>query len=210
VILFASTTENRRDAHIEALSLTTGKREDVVTGTVPLAVSGGHLVFFRDNMLFAVPFDAERLAVTGTPVRVVDDVAVSTFGGPLAAVSRSGTLVYSSTGTAKSRLVWVTRQGLEQPVTEIQRDYSSPRLSPDGRRFVVAAAGYLWIYDTQRATFTRITSDDRIGVSFPEWAPDGRRVVFFTLDGLQWVDTDGAGRAHAIPNTTGNDYPSSI
>jgi serine/threonine protein kinase/Tol biopolymer transport system component len=208
-ILFTSMTGSRRDAHIEALSLATGKRQFVVAGTVPAYASRGYLVFFRDGALFAVPFDADRLAVTGTPVRVVDDVAVSPRA-PFAAVSRTGTLVYVSTGAAKSRLVWVTRQGLEQPVSDVERDYSVPRLAPDGRRIVVAAGRQLWIHDTQRATFTRMTLDDTIGALLSAWTPDGTRVVFNTATGLQWVETDGAGRAHTISDTFVNDYPTSV
>jgi hypothetical protein len=106
-ILFSSLTGSRRDAHIEALSLATGKRQFIVAGAFPLHASHGHLVFFREGALFAVRFDAERLAVTGTPVRVVDDVAVGPVGGlaPLAAVSRAGALVYSS-GGGPQRAAW--------------------------------------------------------------------------------------------------------
>jgi serine/threonine-protein kinase len=123
-------------------------------------------------------------------------------------MSRADALVYTSAATTKSRLVWVTRQGIEQPVTEDERNYVNPRLSPDGRRIVVSTGGQLWIYDTQRATFTPVTST--IGASYPAWTPDGTRVVFRTADAMQWVETDGAGRPHAIPGTSGNDYVASI
>jgi Tol biopolymer transport system component len=209
-ILFTSFTGDRRDAHIETLSLATKKRQVVVAGTFSLYTASGHLVFFRDGALLAVPFDTDRLTVTGTPVPVVHDVAVATLGGPLAAVSRMGALVYTSTSATRRRLVWVTRQGLEQPATDIERDYSVPRLAPDGRRIAVAADGQLWIYDTQRATFTRITTDDTIGASYPLWTPDGTRVLFHTPYGMQWIDSDGTGRARVIPDTSSNDFADTI
>jgi len=210
-ILFTSMTGNRRDAHIEALSLANGVRHVLLSGTFPLYGSSGHLVFFRDGALFAVPFDAQRFTVTGTPVRVVDDIGVAAFGGPLVAISGTGALLYASSGTLKSRLTWVTRQGLEEPVTDVERDYWTPRLAPDGRRIAVSSGGQLWVFDTERATSTRITSDETTAAGFPVWTPDGRRVVFYTpLNGLQWVETDGAGHAHSIPDTTGNDFPTSI
>lgn len=45
---------------------------------------------------YAVPFDADRLAVTGPPVRLVDGVAVaSATGGAQFDVSANGLLVYA-------------------------------------------------------------------------------------------------------------------
>jgi Tol biopolymer transport system component len=95
-------------------------------------------------------------------------------------------------------------------VTEEERDYSLPRLAPDGRRIVFGASGQLWIYDTVRATFTRITPGDTSGALATAWTPDGTRVVFSSSTGLQWVETDGAGRAHTISDTFVNDLPNSV
>jgi len=66
----------------------------------PLAAANGRLVLFRDGALFAAPFDSEGLAVSGAPVRVVENVAVDGLGTPVAAVSESGTLVYQSSESA--------------------------------------------------------------------------------------------------------------
>ena len=173
-ILFASMVGPRRDAHIEALSLTTGKRQVLLPGTFPRYLPSGHLVFFRDSALFAVPFDADRLSVTGTPVRVVEDVAVATFGGPRRPSPVRGHCCNSSGGTANNRLVWVTRQGVEYPVTNVERDYSLPRLAPDGLRTVVAAGGQLWVYDMQRDTFRESRPTTPSKRHFPYGHPTGR------------------------------------
>ena len=179
-ILFASVTGSRRDsANIEALSLATGQRHVVLeSGSFPMCTASGHLIFFRDRALLAAPFDAVRLEVTGQPVRMVENLAVDFTGAPLVTVSTTGSLVYPQSGAETSRLVWLSRQGVEQPITDTARLYMMPRLAPDGRRIVVQVAGNLWLHDTARATFTRLTSEETTGNSFPVWTPDGSASSF--------------------------------
>ena len=212
-ILFASVTGSSRSAaRIEALSLSTGKRHVVVeSGTFPLYVPSGHVIFFRDSALLAAPFDVTSLEVTGPPVRMVENVAVDSAGAPHASVSSSGSLVYPSSGIGTSRLVWVSRQSAEQPITDTPRPYQNPRLAPDGRRVVVQANGDLWIHDVMRATFTRLTSEETSGNANPIWTPDGKRVVFRTLTGMHWIDADGGGRSQPLPgSSSAADIPGSV
>ena len=67
----------------------------------------------------------------------------------------------------------------------------SPALSPDGRRIIVQSNRDLWVQDTTRGTFVRLTSDETVGNSYPVWTPDGSRVVFRTRTGLRVIDADG-------------------
>ena len=209
-ILFASVTGIGRDAaHIEALQ--SGQRHVVVeSATYPLYTPTGHLIFFRNGTVFAVRFDLNRLAINGPPARVVDDVAVDTTGAPLLSVSASGSLVYTPSTIATSRLVWVTRQAVERPITKIPRPYQNPRIARDGRRILVQVNGVLWILDADRDTFTRLTSEDTAGNSWPLWTTNGTRVVFRSRAGLRWIDADGGGLSQAIPNTSMADIPSSF
>jgi serine/threonine-protein kinase len=210
-ILFTSVTgPDRGAAHIEVVKVSTGERHVVVdSGSFPLYAASGHLIFFRDGALLAAPFDVERLEVTGPTVRVVPEVPVDRSGAPLAALSSAGVLVYQSTGTL-SQVVWVSRQGVEQPITDTPRLYTTPRLAPDGDRVLVHVNGDLWIQDAARRRFTRLTSNQTVGNTFPVWTPDGSRVVFKAGPGLRWMDTDGSGRSQDIPQTTTADYPSSV
>jgi hypothetical protein len=111
---------------IDALVLATGERRIVVErGTLPLYAASGHLVFFRDGELLAAPFDAVRLELTGSAVRAIDNIPASLSGVPMVDVSPSGTVAYAPT-TAVSRLVWVSRQGAEQPLNDVPRAYANP------------------------------------------------------------------------------------
>jgi len=213
ILLFASITGSSRGAsHIEALSLPGGERRVLVeSGTFPLYAPSGHLVFFRDGALLGAPFDADRLEVTGPVVRVLENLAVgTTMDAPLAALSNAGSLTYAPGDAGTTRLVWVSRQGVEESITERPRRYQYPRLAPDGRRTVVAAAGDLWIQDTLRATLTRLTSEQTVGNAFPVWTPDGTRVLFRTLTGMYWTAADGSGHPDAIAGSLSGDLPCSV
>ena len=98
-----------------------GRARQVVMrgGTDARYLPTGHVVYARRGSLLAVPFDADRLQTTGSPVSIVDGVAQSVAGTTGAAqfgVSEDGTLVYmpasSSGGVNPSvRFVWVDRMG---------------------------------------------------------------------------------------------------
>jgi eukaryotic-like serine/threonine-protein kinase len=213
-ILFTSVTGSGSDGlHINALSLADGKRTVVVeSGTFPLYASSGHLVFFRDGALLAAPFDVDRLTVTGPAVRVLENLAVDvSTGAPLAAISDSGTLLYPPGTSGTGRMVWVSRQGAEQPISDAPSRYAYPRLAPDGRRIVVYADGNLWIQDIERATITRLTSETALGNSAQVWTPDGKRIVYRTRTGIRWIDADGSGRPQSISGSTSlADVPGSV
>jgi serine/threonine protein kinase/Tol biopolymer transport system component len=213
ILLFVSITGSSRGAsHIEALSLATGRRHVIVeSGTFPLYAPSGHLVFFRDGALLGAPFDIDRMEVTGPVVRVLENLALgTTMDAPFAALSDAGSLAYAPSDAGTTRLVWVSRQGVEQPITDTPRRYQYPRLASDGRRTVVAAAGDLWIQDIARATFTRLTSEQTVGNAFPVWTPDGTGVLFRTLTGMYWTAADGSGHPQAISGSLSGDLPCSI
>ena len=64
---------------VAVYDLETDKQTNLLPGTTPKFAATGHLTFWRDGSLWAVPFDPDRLAVLGEPVIVVEGVA--SFGG---------------------------------------------------------------------------------------------------------------------------------
>jgi len=173
-------------ARIGAVSIETGERRIVFEGgTHARYVPSGHIVYVRAGSLFAVPFDAKQLEVTGSPAPVLDGVAGHAPAGfAHYAISRTGSLVYAPHDPRASEyeLVWLDRKGSTRLLTEVRRRYFEPRLSPDGRRLavtVVAPAGGsadVWIYDLNRDAWDQLTSG---GLNYsPVWSPDGKRIVF--------------------------------
>ena len=116
----------------------------------------GHIVFHKENSLWAVPFDADRLEVTGSPTPVLEGVEVSIYLASFA-LGDDGSLVYvpDTAATPARKLVSVDRQGVEQPLADTLREYSQPRLSPNGRRLAVQIAGLdsrmdVWVLELAR------------------------------------------------------------
>ena len=207
VLLFGALSGS--EWRIESLVLATGERRTIVErGTWPLYVKSGHLVFYRDGELLAAPFDPERLQLTGPATQAFEKVPAQVQGIPSIDVSPAGTLIYAPT-SAVSRMVSVSRQGVEQPMIDVARNYSNPRVSPDGKRLLVQA-GDLWIQDMARSTFTRLASRDVLINAFPIWLPDSRRVVYRSPGGLRIQDAEGSGPPQAVPGTTDLDYPAAI
>ena len=214
VLLFASMTTNKAGlaSHLESLSLDTGQRRVLVdAGTFPHYLPTGHLVFFRDGGLIAVPFDVDRLQVAGRAVRVADDLGVDFTSNPMVSMSASGSLAYAPGGMVISRLVWVSRQGVEQPLSEASGLYGVPRLAPDGQKIAVQLKGLLWMYDTSRTTFERITSPETLGNSFPAWTADSKRLLLRTRTGMKTIDVTGSAGMQAIRGSNdASDIPGSV
>ena len=198
---------------------------DLATGTSRVLVRGGshghytpsgHLVYVAGSTLRAVRFDPVRLETRGVPVTVLPRLVTTAGGAGFFAVAADGTLAYvdapSPTAAAERTLVWVDRQGREEPLAAPPRAYIQPRLSPDGTRVAVAAQDEesdIWVWDLARQTLSRRTFDPANDF-FPVWTPDGRRLVYNSARGsgptLFWQPADGTGAAEAL----GNGFPSGM
>jgi serine/threonine-protein kinase len=185
-------------------------------------VGTGHLVYGVQGTLRAVRFDASRLELLGDPVPVVEEVMTTINAAANFAVSRGGTLVYvpgSSTALGVPRsLVWVNREGREEPLKAPARTYMVPRISPDGKRVALEVRdqeGDIWVLDLARDTLTRLTFGPALD-GFPVWTPDGKRIIFSSQrDGpynlySQASDGSDAAKADRLTKSTDPQYAWSI
>jgi Tol biopolymer transport system component len=205
------------EAQIVAQRLDTGQRRLVVQGgTYPQYVPEGYLAYVQRGALMAAPFDVDRLQVRGSAVPVSEHVRESGFGAAEFGLSSQGSLVYvpapGGVQADQRRLVWVRRDGTEQSLPTPERDYSEPRLSPDGRRVAVTIqsvqqGAQIWLVDLSRETLTRFTFEGNTN-EYPDWTPDAKRIVFHSdKEGqmnLFWQRADGSGGLERL--TTGR-YP---
>ena len=172
----------------------------------------GYLVFMREATLFAAPFDLDRLELTDSPVPILEgvrsrpEVSEAQFD-----FSRTGTLVYLPGGgpaSSRRRLVWVDREGREEPLAAEPHFYRFPRISPDGKRMAVVIGqtdsdGEIWIYDLVRETLSRFTFDPARD-DYPVWTPDGQRLLFSSSrqgaegSDLFWKRADGTGQVEQL------------
>ena len=169
----------------------------------------GHLVYSppQSATLMAMPFDLERLEVTGDPFpALVEGVMQSTASGiSQFGFSSLGTLVFVPGGMqeAARTLVWVDRQGAAEPLAAPKRNYLRGSISPDGQRVAVDIQGAnvdVWVYDIPRSTLTRLTFEG--SNARPIWTPDGKRVTFDSDRAgplnLFWKSVDGNGPAERL------------
>jgi Tol biopolymer transport system component len=183
-------------------------------------VSSGHLLYLHDSTLFAVPFDLDRLEVTGERFPVIEGVAASIGTGAVQmAVSDSGTLVYfaGAFDAVDSPISWMDGKGQASTLRSMPSNWSNPQFSPDGRLLAmdVGTGGNLdvWTYDWARDTTTRLTFDAATDVK-PVWSPDGKRIVYSstrdkTALNLYWQRADGGGDVQRLTESKNTQYASS-
>lgn len=100
-VLFSVDRGNPELSRIAVQSLRTGERRTLVAGSGPHYAPTGHIVFMRADSIWAVPFDRERLEVTGEAVPILEGAQVNSGSGLSDfALSRNGSLVYVSPGSA--------------------------------------------------------------------------------------------------------------
>jgi Tol biopolymer transport system component len=196
-----------------------GERRNLIQGaTQPRYAPSGHLVYAQGGNLMAVPFDPQRLEVTGAAVPAVEGVLQSsTSGAAQYTFSATGSLVYvpGSIQSAQRRLVWVSRSGEEHPVAAPARAYRTPQLSPDGRRLAVTIEeqdSQVWLYDLARETLTRLTFGGSANIG-SAWTRDGKRIAFQSNkeepQSIFWQLADGSGGLERLTASANNPYPMS-
>lgn len=180
----------------------------------------------RDGAMFAVPFSARSLQIEGTPVPVLDSVAVAGGGvHPLFAVSAGGTLVMRSGSSldaqVEHQLVYVDRTGRETVpdtawtfrISEYAAGNGGWSLSPDGRRLAIGletpAGADIWVKQLPTGPLSRVTFDSATDMR-PRWMRDGRSIMFVSRRGggvnLYRTAADGTGGDTSLLQTGDDVY----
>ena len=180
-------TGGQGENQIALYDFDTGEWHTLLPGSSPQFVSSGHLMFSREGSLWAAPFDPDDLEVTGEPLPVQNGVWEDGRGQSRYSMSDTGGLAYWSAGSGprgeQNTLVWVDREGNEDPLPVDVRPYRGLELSPDGQRLAIGVdfpVMDIEIYDLVREQSTRLTCDPAMDCC-PTWTSDGASVVFTSV-----------------------------
>jgi serine/threonine-protein kinase len=206
VTVGTSTITRFDEADIAVWSRATGELKTLVKGGMyGRYVDSGHLVFARDDSLFTVPFDLERLEVTGRPELLVENVTNDPLSGAASfAVSWSSTLAYIQGWEIDSFVVNRTdMQGNSRPLIEEPDYFSRVGVSPDGRFLVLQMDGansHIWTYDLERQARSRLTFEwNNIA---PVWTPDSQHIAYSQGRAGTWdlylMRADGGGQPEPL------------
>jgi WD40 repeat protein/predicted Ser/Thr protein kinase len=205
------------DALIGVLSLETGEIEVLVQGgTFPQYLATGHILYGRDEQLFAVPFDLETLTVQGTPTRVLEEIdTVDVNGCAQYSLSAGGDLAYLSAGEdqAELQLDWIEHSGKRSPLDIGNPYFFQLAFGPDSNHLagiIPAANDKIFVYDFQRKIMTRLTNTPG-NDTLPIWSPNGRQIVYINdRDGsadLYIIPADGSTSARRILASPEDEFP---
>ncbi len=219
-VLFTSSTnwDNYEDADLVVYSLASRQRKTVHRGGFHARyLSSGHLVYVHEGTLFAVPFDLQRLEVTGQAAPILEGVVTNpNNGGAQFSFSQTGTLVYIAGRSIAQNvsIYWMDREGKFKPLRETPGAYVNPAFSPDGKRLALEIADGkrtdIWVYEWERDTLTRLTFGGEAN-SYPAWTPDGQRITYASQEkggtyNLYWKRANGAGDAQRLTESRNTQY----
>jgi Tol biopolymer transport system component len=209
-------------SRIEIVDVASGQREVIHEGGFyGRYIPTGHVLFVDGDAVFAMPFDADRLERTGSPMPVLEGVASSPAAGQAQYhVSDTGLMVYRP-GTVDIEpfpIAWADRSGQLENLLDDAGIYGTPRLAPDGRRLAVSVQRGnnwdVWVYDIERDVSTRLTFESGYDAD-PVWSPDGRYVAFVSDrdDGhfaTYRTRSDGSGEAERLIEPGKLEFPAPV
>ena len=163
----------------------------------------GHLMFLRDDTLYAQSFDAAKATLSGEAIPIESHVG-SGIGrgegggnlGGLFSASSTGVLLLRPGSASRQELTWLDRQGNHGEVLDAS-GFSEIDLSPDGKKLAAARDGDIWIVDLERKLTSRFTLDGA-GNRAPVWSRDGSRIAFTSNSGSIFVKPAGGGPQELI------------
>jgi hypothetical protein len=196
-------------------------RRLIPDAVAPKYASSGYLFFVRQGTLFAQPFAADQLNLTGERRSIAERVVVTTEPGSAALSVSAGHVVYrTGPSDAQHQFVWFDRSGKEIaaiPGSGIGSGFNAS-LSPDETQLAIGdnstGTTDIWLVDVSRGGRSKFTLHQAFDLT-PVWSPDSKWIAFSsnrragTDYDLYMRSIEGGGGDHLLIATSGEpDVPS--
>jgi serine/threonine-protein kinase len=187
-------------------------------------VAGFVLYNTLEGALMALPVDPKKLTKVGSPILIQDGIRIGATSVGFWGASFNGTIVVELGRDAGSTLGLVDRNGKFTALSNEERSFRLPRLSPDANRIAIQAGtsgtnidSDIWMFDRGTQTLSRFTSSG--GNSDPIWSADGRHIIYAGREkgdsgvvGRDWSDiyrqdVDQTSPPELLYSDPGNQYP---
>ena len=188
VLYYARSSAGGTEADADAIKITsidgTGNKR-LFSASSNVEYASGHILFVRQSVVMAMPFDASSLTATGEAIPIAEQIGYEVnFNRGHFAVSSNGIFVYQTgSSTGGIQMTWVDRSGKALRKVGEPGRFGGGQLSPDGKRLAISVFEPLsrnrdiWIYDLARDVRTRFTFDQGVE-EYPVWSPDGTRLMY--------------------------------
>ena len=221
VLYYAWSSAGGTEADADAINITsidgTGNKR-LFSASSNVEYASGHILFVRQSVVMAMPFDASNLTATGEAIPIAEQVGYEVnFNRGHFAISSNGIFVYQTgSSTSGIQMTWVDRAGKTLSNVGEPARYGGGQLSPDGKRLAISVFEPqsrnrdIWIYDLARNVRTRFTFDPGVE-EYPVWSPDGTRLMYAAdkkghLDIYQ-KPVGGEGTEELLVESTMDKYP---
>ncbi len=204
-----NTGNNHSDVYMG--SLEDGESRKIINDGSNPVYAAGHLLFYRQGILMAQPFDSKTGDVTGSPMSLQGNLnawpprAKADFSS-----SMSGIILHASGSVSISNeLVWVDESGTVEPIVGTRESVFPPTLSYDESRIAFDerrsdGGSDIWTYDIQRGVRIRLTFlGPENAAHQPVWSRDGK-IIYYSLErggvkaALSAKRSDGSGQEELL------------
>ena len=180
-------------------TLGTLQSKQLLDHTSNVTYADGRLFYVVDGVLLAQEFDPESARFSGSAVAVATGLETWFFRFLGNYSYSAGRLVYREAVRPEARIEWLDPVSGARAAVLDHGAYSTMRLSPDGRRLLVArpegrtSREQAWLYELDEGSWSRLSRKAEVQYHFA-WMPDSRHVVLEgeNADSAQFMSVDGA------------------
>lgn len=165
----------RADKGLWSGSLDSRDTKQIVRDNTMAVYANGRLLYVRNQILVAQPFDAGSLQLSGEAQSISITTKANVIGQVRFSVSTDGTLLFQDGWEREYQLVWFDRDGKQIESigkAELRATGQEPHLSPDGKRLAFKRDG-IWVSDLNGENEIKLG-----GSQLPAWSPDGSKVAY--------------------------------